>query len=390
MGYVNYTPQERNGRMRLKRAFNRFGFVSEKLIDNFERISGLSAEEIAEKMESHFAMISNVAEYFDSEGTECLKTGAEYIWVSSGVESADGHPLYIGFLKSKKAERDAYDYEYYCYYISSRELLEKNFEKFKEELPVKESGEDSFFSQIYEMLLVKSIWGSLPNYQILREFFNLCESKIRNDDRFDRQEAYCKYNADRTKLAYNTGLITNYAGDIIIIADVSESGTIFNRRIAKSKTQLKQEGFSETDICPISFYKDRKDLIFTATTDDFDLDNFEKIRHIVEQRRERFPEDAAKFTDNELVNKIRASLEFDLKMTARNPYWASPFYNIKQDEIQYFLPLFTGSLDEKPSLALVIGKGEHYFELRTVLGLTTAYANAACITSPPSSWLKSE
>lgn len=97
MGYVNYTQQERNGRMRLKRAFSKFGFVSEKRIDNFERISGLSAEEIAEKMESHFATISNVAEYFDSEGTECLKTEVEYMWISSGVESTDGRPLYVGF-----------------------------------------------------------------------------------------------------------------------------------------------------------------------------------------------------------------------------------------------------------------------------------------------------
>lgn len=81
-------------------------------------------------------------------------------------------------------------------------------------------------------------------------------------------------------------------------------------------------------------------------------------------------------------------LKLFLAFRKRNPYWAAPFYNIKQDEVQYLLPLFIGSLSEKPSLAMIVGKGEHYYEVRTVLPLNLAYANAACLASPPSTWLR--
>ena len=47
-----------------------------------------------------------------------------------------------------------------------------------------------------------------------------------------------------------------------------------------------------------------------------------------------------------------------------------------------------GKAKPKPSLAMIVGKGEHYYEVRTVLPLNLAYANAACLASPPSTWLR--
>lgn len=216
----------------------------------------------------------------------------------------------------------------------------------------------------------------------------MSEAKIANDRKCGLQDKNCAYNEAETKLAYNIGLISVYGGDIVILADLDEAGIITNRAVVQSKTQLMREGFKSTEILPISFYQDRKELIFSATAEDFDLNDFGRMKHIIKQRRERFPEKFHSMPEDELFSKLRSSLEFDLKMTARNPYWASPFYNIRQDEIQYLLPLFMGSLSEEPSLAMVIGKGEYFYEVRTVLPLKKAYVNAACLASPPSTWLR--
>lgn len=272
--------------------------------------------------------------------------------------------------------------------IAPYEQLMKNRNKYADKTDEMEYNHGTLLSDIYEMLLIKGDWARLPNYRVLGELIRLSEAKIINDEKQHKNNKNGIYNKDHTKVAYNPGLISIYGNDIILIADIDSSGDFTNRRIAQSKTQLRQEGFESVDISPVSFYQSRHDLIFSATAEDFDLDDFARMRHIIECRRERFPKEAREMPEDELFNKIRASLEFDLKMTARNPYWAAPFYNIKQDEVQYLLPLFIGSLSEKPSLAMIVGKGEHYYEVRTVLPLNLAYANAACLASPPSTWLK--
>lgn len=379
----------RSTKQELRDLFAKYGNMSDKMVECLETYSKMNARELVKNAKAMFENLLNPAEYLDKKGDPCSKEQAKYVWVSSGVEDAmKGNPLYVAFVKNDENGKKIYGHDYYCYYVGTRSILERNLASYLSD--AEEVGKEStkLCAEIYDMLLVKGDWAKLPGYYLLREMLELTESKIRNDEEQGYADRNCTYNENRTKIAYNPGLISIYGNDIIIVADVDENGVLSNRRISQSKTQLKQEGFVTTDVQPVMFYQSRKDLIFSATADDFDLDNFGRLRHIIEQRRDRFPEDAKNLPDDELFNKIRTSLEFDLKMTARNPYWAAPFYNVKQDEIQYFLPLFTKSLSDEPTLAMVVGKGEHYYEVRTVLPLKLAYANAVCVASPPSSWLE--
>jgi len=364
---------------------NDYGSMSEKMIEIFETASGMEADVIAETITAWRKSVCNCEEYLNEDGTPCAKEDAKYIWVSTGVYDTKGEMLYMGFVKNNS--KSAYALPYFCYYVSTRKLLEKNLEKYKIELPMKpESQQNNLLESIYEMLLVKGDWAALPDYKVLWEVLRLSEARISNMEKFNEQPNHI-YNATHTKMAYNTGLVSKYASDIVIIADIDEAGNVTGRRVCQSKSQLRQEGFEKVDLVPISFYKDRRELIFQAEVDDFDLDDIGKLRHIVSERRSRFPEHAQEMSDDEIVEKIKTSIEFDLKMATRNPYWASPFYNINENKIQYLLPLYTGSLLEKPDLAMVISKGKFYYEVRTVLSLSAAYANAACLASPPSAWL---
>lgn len=53
-------------------------------------------------------------------------------------------------------------------------------------------------------------------------------------------------------------------------------------------------------------------------------------------------------------------------------------------------PLYiTKSFAEIPDLAMIVSKGEHFYEVKTVIKLEDAYANAVCLATPPSEWLQS-
>lgn len=237
------------------------------------------------------------------------------------------------------------------------------------------------------MLLIKGTWAKLPNYRIIDELLKIIEAKLSNEWK-NGDNCSCLRNESNNKIVYNTGLIDNYGNDILVMAKLDEYGNISSREVVKSKTQLRRMGFQATDVAPVSFYKNRQDLILQASEEEFDLENIRRIRHITEERRWRFPENVNNMSDDELFTRIRESLKFDLKMIVRNPYWSAPFYNIKQNEIQHLLPLFTGSLSDEAQLALVIGRGEYFYEIKTVLPLEDAYANASCLASPPSTWLE--
>lgn len=374
-------------RQRFRSYMEPFGYMNDKMIDNLEYLTKKSVEEVELQMREYHKYITGAVEYRDAKGEKCSREDAHYVWVSTGLTNDYGNIVYIGFTLDKSVIQDRCNNKYFCYFVADLHMLDKNLEKY-----IKNGGSDTenqrniLLSNIYNLLLIKGEWGTLPEYTVLNELLKLEEARIANDESLGEAEKNCIYNSNKTKFVYNTGLINTHGHDILIVAELDENGNIASRKVAGSKTQLKQDGFEYVDVKPVVFYEDRRDLLLSASVNDFDLEDFERMRHIVEHRKERFPENL-NMSDDEIVQKIVSSLEFDLRMTARNPYWAAPFYNIRQNEIQYLLPLYLGSFSEKPALAMVIGKGEHYYEVRTVLSLTAAYANAACLASPPSTWL---
>lgn len=354
----------------IKRLFDEYGSVGDNIIQMTSLFSGLNYVEVFNQIKVHLSNVSNVAQYLNKDGEVCEKEDCAFIWVSTGlIDQKKNLPLFIGFRRGDRRLEDNHKVRYFAYRVDTYGGLAKNLEMFDNY-----SKKDTFLDDLYEILLIKEDWDT----EVLDAFIRICECKISSKD-----AAYL-VNETSTKICYNTGLINIYGNYIYIIATLDGN----SKSLVVSKTHLKQEGFLQTDVEPISFYKSREELIFKATAEDFDLDDIQRLKHIVTSRRDRFPESAKDLTDDEICNRIKASLEFDLKMTARNPLWAAPFYNVKASEIQYFLPLYLGSLTEDADLALVVAKGEHFYEVRTVLPLHTAYTNSRCVVSPSNAWLK--
>ena len=354
----------------IKELFKEYGSISDGIMQMMCHFTSMSKKEVHSEVSSHLSNVSNAVQYLNKDAEICKKEEAAFIWISLGLtDTKKGLPLYIGFRLGDRGLEDNSKIRYFAYRIDTYEGLKRNLEENDNY-----TKKDTFLEDLYGMLLIKEDWDT----EVLDAFIHICECKINNED------ATYLVNDARTKICYNTGLINIYGNYIYIIATLDGN----SKSLVLSKTHLKQEGFVKTEVEPIGFYTDRQELIFKATADDFDLDDIQRLKHIVTSRRERFPESAKDLTDDEICNRIKASLEFDLKMTARNPLWAAPFYNIKTKEIQYFLPLYLGSLTEDASLALVVAKGEHFYEVRTVLPLHSAYTNSRCVVSPSPVWLR--
>ena len=96
------------------------------------------------------------------------------------------------------------------------------------------------------------------------------------------------------------------------------------------------------------------------------------LKHIIEERAERFPEEIKNFPSDVLAEKIRAAITTGLRMLERDVTYAKPSYSTKLKGISWFLPLhIVKGLNEEPELVLAINQNTEmdvvYYEVRTVL-----------------------
>lgn len=362
----------------LKRMMQPYGCVSTRVVNYLQDKTGLSLEELsAEELNKYLQTVNNPAEYFDSTGNSVEKDSdkVSYVWVSTPyTDRYSKEPLIIGFHNHTGLEMVGY-------FVGSRKRALNSLNAYLAE-DESEKSPKSFLNKLYDSLLLKDAWNKLPKNKILETLIHICESRIQE------HPEYCIKNESGTEICYNTGLLDIYGNDILILKKDID-GSVY-RDLSPSKTQLKQDGFAEVKCAPIQFYQNREELIFKASIDDFDLEDVGRLKHVLDSRIERFPKECQSQGCDVLFQKIRSSMEFDLKMIVRNPYWAAAFYNVKQDSIQHMFPLYiTKSFAETPDLAMIVSKGEHFYEVKTVIKLEDAYANAVCLATPPSEWLQS-
>jgi len=106
-----------------------------------------------------------------------------------------------------------------------------------------------------------------------------------------------------------------------------------------------------------------------VSAEDFDL-NTNCLKHILEQRRDRFPEEVLDCTDDFLAGKLRESLSMDLKIMEHDVHYAKPSYSAKNKSITWYMPFHIHkSIAEEPELVLAIRMDAErmYYEVKTVL-----------------------
>lgn len=245
-----------------------------------------------------------------------------------------------------------------------------------------EADEIKFFNDLYDKLLVKKGW-ELENGNLI-SYIKLLATRINNCIGTGKEEynKYLIFNKDKTYVLFNSAFLDNFGNNIMIVNQLfptkknEKPRLSYNRfYLAESKTALSSLGFSKSDIASyptrIPFYnEDVSELIFTGDIDDVDTENYDRLTHCIIERKGRFPEFCANWTDKMHYDDLVEAIEFGIKLSKYDSGYIKPIYNPKYDRIQYIIPYHVkNNFQNQCELGIVITKendGE-YWQVMTIL-----------------------
>lgn len=218
--------------------------------------------------------------------------------------------------------------------------------------------------EIFEQLLIKN-WSSIEG---LDRYIKVVGKRIMQ--LIDANESdYFELNNIRSAIV-NTGLIDQFGADILVLYKIDLT---FNMYIAAQvmygKRDWIENGYEKEQtgkaIKPVYFVD--ADQKFRPDISQFDI-NRHSLYHIIDERRERFPEDIRDMSDLTIATKLQSNLEMGLKMQQRDCSYAKPYYNAKTGAISWMMPLHINrEFQEEPELVMVIRKAEDFYEICTIL-----------------------
>jgi hypothetical protein len=200
------------------------------------------------------------------------------------------------------------------------------------------------------------------------------------------------FNSDRSKVLFNTNLIDKFGHDLIIcgtLLEVSNRSYIGELEISPSTMKLRKMNFnSSIKPMPPSFFKDINEIIFHG---DWEIDkNMSKYEHIIEERKDRFPEKYRELTTDGLGHKLDNAINFAKSVAQRNYKFIVPMYYPSKKRIQLLMPIYLEtSYTSHPDFALVLTPHikQQVYSPETILGLEEVYQDARLIAKPEESWL---
>ena len=171
----------------------------------------------------------------------------------------------------------------------------------------------------------------------------------------------------------NTGLLDRYGEDIYLMYKKHVGfGFYVPDKIVESKKDYISEGFAKdksdvvSSLKPIDFF-DEGQRTFDADIDDIDLTS-RALGHMIEERKDRFPENIRAMSDASIAVKIKSALELGLKLQKRDGSYAKPGYSGASKTISWMLPLHINrDLNDTPELVLVLRKVDQFYEFKTIL-----------------------
>ncbi|KXL52808.1 hypothetical protein CLNEO_18300 [Anaerotignum neopropionicum] len=252
-----------------------------------------------------------------------------------------------------------------------------------------------------------SCFRTKTQYPILESYITQVFSKlfIEYDDDTTKNHHKIVFSEDRKHCIFNSGLLTKYAKDVIIIGDVYEKNGTFvalnNPRKIDSKIKLTTEyNFLSNDIKEwphvIEFFVDINDIIFDTRLE-IDMTE-EKLNHSIVDgiERNRFPEQYKNTFDESQLPSLASKLEAGIKtaktIATRNYKYVVPQYRPQREneigKIQFLMPIYLeGTYGKEADFALVLNRVGDYYIPETILELSMAYNNARLICKPDDSWL---
>lgn len=220
--------------------------------------------------------------------------------------------------------------------------------------------------EINDMLMINN-WSSLNG---LDRYIKIIGSRIVQLIE-QKQSEYYLLNKIKSA-AVNTGLLDKFGNDIHVIYRMNLTyGIYVPHKIVDSKRMYLYEGFIQDkadpiNILPITFFN-KDDLPFRASIDEFDITP-RALMHIIDERKDRFPENVREMSEAAIATKINNALELGLKMQLRDSSFSKPSYSTLTGTISWMLPLHINrEFTEEPELVLVIRKAGAFYEIKTIL-----------------------
>ena len=229
------------------------------------------------------------------------------------------------------------------------------------------------------------------NHPILKSYLENVLARLIKEHKEGRKGKIV-FSKDKKYVMFNTNLLDKYFHEVIIVGDSAYTDGeihIKNPFRSTSRIKLRKMGFDENaSALPPQFFEDVNEVIF-QTSWEIDRD-FDTFTHIIEDRRDRFPDDYHNMSTEELATKFDNAIDFAVALAQRNYKFIVPMYRPQEDKIQLLMPIYlTGTYSVRPDFALILtpDKELKMYDPETILPLDAAYQNARLIAKPEESWL---
>ena len=231
-------------------------------------------------------------------------------------------------------------------------------------------------------------------YDFLRSYIEHMFARLREEERYQASNKIV-YSTDHSHAIWNTNLADRFGNDIILSAEVRRGagGVVYfcnHGIITRGVRELRALGFNGKEKPQAaSFFKDANDIIYHPEWNVDTDTNFLKLKHAVEDNRERFPKafrnKESDFVARCLINAIAMSSG----IAKRDFRFIVPMYSSTHCSLQFLMPLYLGGqIKRTPDLAVILTADDGYYIPETVIGMKEAYIDARLITKPDEAWLK--
>lgn len=189
--------------------------------------------------------------------------------------------------------------------------------------------------------------------------------------------------SDDEKFAcWNTGLVTVNQEPVYMVLEENKFDNRKNYWHFHKFLRKGEWGLNRFITLPemANYYEDTSQLVY-----DIKKELSVNIEHIIQDNRERFPEELQSMHNFGLQNLLKGAIDSVLERVKRNYKTAIPqYYN---GSIQLLLPLCLTE-PSKADLALVVERYSECYRASTCLTLDMAYNNARQVARPDRDWLQ--
>ncbi|MDE6702815.1 MAG: DUF3825 domain-containing protein, partial [Muribaculaceae bacterium] len=377
------------------------GWVSPDSWENLAAISGqqdLSIRTISNHLIGD-AKYLNYAGYTQfPDGTYVTREKGKYILINTDLQTINGGSTIVGWYTRDNKNEEQVKYNGIAWGTESE--FKKVITLSKYYVVGKMIFNDidickSFFEELKNKT-IKEPWAykgypSEFKYPILKSYLMYEVDRLFYEYEVLQRKEKIRFNESNNMIWLNTNLINAYGKDLCILGKktlVNGDTYISDLEIHPSKTRLSDCGFNYKEIpSPPQFFDDINEIVFHSSWDiDDDMD---KLKHIIEERIERFPKSFRGLSPEVLGKSLNDAVVLAKSIAQRNYKFIVPMYYPTRQRIQLLMPIYlNNTYSNYPDFALVLTPKTNtkLYIPETILGLNEVYQNARLIAKPEQSW----